>query len=126
MMLALYRTKYRSRKWYQQIALHLISRCAVNAWIIYREMGGLNSYLDFLTEICVTLMAGTPQSIDSDEEQPEPPPPKKRMKASSRGGSRIFRTSVKICLADVALSAMWAWSRLGVVDSRHEGGGSGR
>ena len=83
MMLALYRTKYRSRKWYQQIALHLISRCAVNAWIIYREMGGLNSYLDFLTEICVTLMAGTPQSIDSDEEQPEPPPPKKRMKASS-------------------------------------------
>ena len=29
MMLALYRTKYRSRKWNQRIALHLISQCAV-------------------------------------------------------------------------------------------------
>ena len=84
MMLALYRTKYRCRKWYQRIALHLISQCAVNAWIIYREMGGLKSYLDFLTEICVTLMVGKPQSDDSDEDQPEPlPPPKKRMKASN-------------------------------------------
>ena len=34
MLLALYRTKYRSRKWYQRIAFHLISQCAVNAWII--------------------------------------------------------------------------------------------
>ncbi len=83
MMLALYRTKYRSRKWYQRIALHLISQCAVNAWIIYREMGGLKSYLDFLTEICVTLMAGKPQSDESDEDQPEAPPPKKRVKASN-------------------------------------------
>ena len=58
MIMALYCTKYRSCKWYQRIALHLISQCAVNAWIIYKEMGGLKTYLDFLTEICVTLMAG--------------------------------------------------------------------
>ena len=83
MMLALYQTKYRSRKWYQRIALHLISQCAVNAWIIYREMGGLKSYLNFLTEICVTLMVGKPQSDQSEEESPEPAQPKKRMKASS-------------------------------------------
>lgn len=84
MMLALYRTKYRSRKWYQRIALHMISQCAVNAWIIYKEMGGSKSYLDFLTEICVTLMVGTGQSKDSDEDQSEPkPPPLKRVKASS-------------------------------------------
>ncbi|XP_028399194.1 piggyBac transposable element-derived protein 3-like isoform X1 [Dendronephthya gigantea] len=84
MMLALYRTKYRCRKWYQRIALHMISQCAVNAWIIYKEIGGTKSYLDFLTEVCVTLMVGKPRSEESDEDLPEPPPsPKKRMRASS-------------------------------------------
>ena len=61
MMLSLYRTKYRSRKWYQRIALHLISQCAVNAWIIYREMGGAESYLKFRTKICITLLTGNRQ-----------------------------------------------------------------
>jgi hypothetical protein len=80
MMLSLYRTKYRSRKWYQRIALHLISQCAVNAWIIYREMDGAESYLKFLTEIFVTLLTGNLQGEASDNEPPAPP--KKRMKAT--------------------------------------------
>lgn len=61
MMLALYRTKYRSRKWYQRIAFHLISQCAVNTWIIYREIGGADSYLKFLSEIC-----DVPESVRFD------------------------------------------------------------
>ena len=83
MMLALCRTKYRPRKWYQRIALHLTSQCAVNAWILYREMGGLKSYLNLLTEICIMLMVGKPQSDPSDEDSRDPIPPKKGMKASS-------------------------------------------
>ena len=77
---------YDSKRILQHIALHLISQCAVNAWIICREMGGLKSYLDFDTEICVTLMAGKLRSDQSDEDQSEPsppPPPPKRMKGSS-------------------------------------------
>ena len=46
--------------------------------------GGLKSCLDFLTEICVSLKAGKPQSDQSDEDQAEPSqPPPKRMKGSS-------------------------------------------
>jgi hypothetical protein len=41
-----------------------------------------------------------------------------------RGGSRIFRTSVKI-FWQTGRYRRWAWSRLGVVDYRR-GGGSGR
>ena len=68
--------------------MDLISQCAVNAWIIYQEMGGLKSCLDFLTEICVSLMAGKPQSDQSDEDQAEPSqPPPKRMKGSSVQGT---------------------------------------
>jgi hypothetical protein len=38
-----------------------------------------------------------------------------------RGGSRIFRTSVKI-VWQTGLYRVWAWSRLGVVDYRRGGG----
>lgn len=77
MLLALYRTKYRSRKWYQRIAFHLISQCAVNAWIIHREIGGQYSYLDFLTEICVSLINASPDNDSLFE-----PPSTKRVKAA--------------------------------------------
>jgi hypothetical protein len=48
--------------------------------IIYREMGGAERYLKFLTEICITLLTGNPQGEASDNELPAPP--KKRMKAT--------------------------------------------
>ena len=33
-LLASYRTNYRSRKWHHRFAFHMISQCAVNAWIM--------------------------------------------------------------------------------------------
>jgi hypothetical protein len=57
MFLSIYRTKHRSRKWYQRIAFHLISLAAVNAFVMYREIGGSGSFLDFIVDICRCLLA---------------------------------------------------------------------
>ena len=76
MLLSLYHTKYRSRKWYQRIAFHLISQCAVNAWIIYQQIGGNNSYLKFLTSICISLINSTSPDV------PEFQPSTKRVKSN--------------------------------------------
>ncbi|CAB4042187.1 Hypothetical predicted protein [Paramuricea clavata] len=57
MFLSLYRTKHRSRKWYHCIAFHLISLAAVNAFVMYREIGGSGSFLDFIVDVCRCLLA---------------------------------------------------------------------
>ena len=55
MMLALYRTRFRTRKWYQWIATQLFSQACVNSWIIHRSLHVANNgltYLEFLLNIC--------------------------------------------------------------------------
>lgn len=43
MYLALYRSKIRTRKWYHRITFHLFSLAVVNAFVVYREVGGHGS-----------------------------------------------------------------------------------
>ena len=76
MLLALYRTKFRSRKLYHRVSFHLISQCGVNAWIVYRQIGSTDSYLCFLTSICISLANPSPA-----EETEYEPPTRKRVKA---------------------------------------------
>ena len=45
MFLTLYRTKLKTRKWYHRIAIHLLSVAIVNAFVIYKEVGGKGSLL---------------------------------------------------------------------------------
>lgn len=71
MLLSLYRTKHRSKKWYHRIAFHLISLAAVNAFVLYREIGGEGSLVDFLVDICRCLLAAATQgSNDSSNDEP--------------------------------------------------------
>ena len=58
MMLALYRSKNSSRKWYHRIIFHIVSQCAaVNARVVYRDIGGQNSYIEFLAKYVLCLLA---------------------------------------------------------------------
>ena len=57
MFLSLYRSKMRSKKWYHRIAFHLLQLTAVNSYSLYKEIGGNGSYLDFLVDICRSLVA---------------------------------------------------------------------
>ena len=57
MFLSLYRSKMRSKKWYHRIAFHLLQLTAVNSYSLYKEIGGNGSYLDFLVDICGSLVA---------------------------------------------------------------------
>lgn len=50
MMLALYPSKCIFRKWFHQIVFHIVSQRAANAWVICRELGGQESYLETLSE----------------------------------------------------------------------------
>ena len=56
MLLSLYRTKYRSRKWYHRVAFHLFSLAVCNSWIMHKSMGGNKRLVDFLAEICISLI----------------------------------------------------------------------
>ena len=78
MLLSLYRTKCRSRKWYIRIFNHLLNLCVVNGWCIYREMGGEGCMKEFLVDIARSLMAGVEQ-VDDEE------PPAKRPVRSLKG-----------------------------------------
>ena len=40
MLLSLYRTKYRSRKWYYRVAFHLFSQAVYNPWMDYEKLSG--------------------------------------------------------------------------------------
>lgn len=65
-LLSLYRTRFRTRKWYLRIVFHLFSLSAVNGWNIYRQLGGNESLLKFLGKICFSLIKGSvePASIN--------------------------------------------------------------
>ena len=52
MLLSLYRTKYRLRKWYHRLAFHLLSLAVINSWTIYRQTPGL--YIDKLLDYIST------------------------------------------------------------------------
>ena len=58
MLMSLYRSRFRCRKWYHRIAFHLFSLSAVNSWIIYQQLGGNNTLADFLGNICFSLTEG--------------------------------------------------------------------
>ena len=47
MLLALHKTKCKISKWYR-ITFHLFSLAVVNAWVVYREIGGSGALLPFL------------------------------------------------------------------------------
>ena len=59
MLLSLYRTKYRSRKWYHRVSFHLFSLAVCNSWIMHKSMGGNKRLVDFSAEICISLISGT-------------------------------------------------------------------
>ena len=56
----------RTTKWYHRIAFHLFMLAAVNSFIIYHQLGGTGSLLDFLTDICRSLLFE--ESNDSESE----------------------------------------------------------
>ena len=66
MYLAVYRTKMHTTKWYCRITFHLFSLAAVNSFLIYHQLGGTNSLLDSLTDICRSLLFG--ENNDSESE----------------------------------------------------------
>ena len=67
MLLSVYGTKYRSRKWYHRVAFHLFSLKVCNSWIIYQKLDGDNkSFVDFLAEICILLMYEVSSTADSE------------------------------------------------------------
>ena len=68
MMLSLYKTKCRTRKWYHRIFIHLLHLAVVNSWVIYQEVGGRGNLFDFLINISRYLM----NSNDSDDFDSEP------------------------------------------------------
>lgn len=81
MLLSLYRTKMRTRKWYRRIAFHLISLAVVNSFVVYRQLGGTGSLLDFHVDICRSLLQGE-NNIGSDEEDTPPAKKTRSLKAS--------------------------------------------
>ena len=58
MVMALYKSKCKTSKLYQRIAIHLLSLAVVNAWVIYRESGGAGALLPFLQSIAICLVKG--------------------------------------------------------------------
>ena len=68
MMLSLYKTKCRTRKWYHHIFIHLLHLVVVNASVIYQEVGDRGNLLDFLINISRCLM----NSNDNDNFDPGP------------------------------------------------------
>ena len=37
MLISLYRTPYKTRRWYLRVVVHLLDICKVNAWLLYRR-----------------------------------------------------------------------------------------
>ena len=71
MLLSLYRSKMRSRKWYHRIVVHLVSLALVNSFTVYRQIGGTGSLLDFQLDVCRCLLKAD-QLIDSHEDVANP------------------------------------------------------
>ena len=57
MYLPLYRSKFRSRKWYHRIVTHFFNLAVVNSYVLYKELGRNGPLVDFLSDICRFLMA---------------------------------------------------------------------
>ena len=57
MLMALYKSKCRTSKWYQRIDIHLFSLAVVNV-VIYRESGGTGALLPFRQSIAICLVKG--------------------------------------------------------------------
>ena len=81
-LLSIYRTKFRSRKWYLRIAFHLMSLCATNAWLLYKQIGGKDPLLKFLISVSNSLIQGKPTVAESDEWDLHPEPRQKSLKRS--------------------------------------------
>ena len=37
MLISLYRTPYKTRRWYLRVVVHLLDICKVNSWLLYRR-----------------------------------------------------------------------------------------
>lgn len=80
MMLALYRTKLKTKKWYKRIFTHLLDLCVVNSWFLYRQATKSKMQMvHFKLELARSLIK-THQEVD---QQPEVPMnPVKRMRSA--------------------------------------------
>ena len=80
MLLPLYRTKFRSRKWYHLIAFHLVSLALVNTFTVFHQIGGKGSKLDFQIEVYRSSIKAD-KVRDSDEDTENPPRFQRSLKA---------------------------------------------
>ena len=80
MLLSLYRTKLRSRKWYHCIVFHLVSLALINSFTVYRQIGGKGSLLEFQIKICRCLLKAD-KEVDSNEDMENPPRYQRSLKA---------------------------------------------
>ena len=58
MLLSLYKTKNRTKKWYHRIFFHLLNVAIMNSWILHRSTGGEGVILDFVLDVERCLMTG--------------------------------------------------------------------
>ena len=80
MLVSLYRTKLRSRKWYHCIVFHLVSLALINSFTVYRQIGGKGSLLEFRIEICSCLVKAD-KEVDSNEDMENSPRFQRSLKA---------------------------------------------
>ena len=71
MLLSLYHSNMKSRKWYHRIVVHLVFLALVNFFTAYRQIGGTWSLLDFQLDIFRCFLKAD-QSINSDEDVANP------------------------------------------------------
>jgi hypothetical protein len=58
MMVAVYRVRYRIRKWWFPIYAWSLNVCAVNGWRLRMQVTGVKEpFLDFVRELCVAMMS---------------------------------------------------------------------
>ena len=67
-------------KWYHRIAFHLFSLAGVNLFVIYRQLRDTGLLLDFLTEVCRSLLLG--QNNGNEKENIIPAKKVRSLKAS--------------------------------------------
>ena len=58
----------RQKKWCHRIFFHLLTLSVVNAWRIYREIGGNGTLFDFIISISRCLISATSESNDENQE----------------------------------------------------------
>lgn len=82
MLLAIYRTRFKTQKWYHRLAFHMISQSVVNAWFIHKALcasvGNTPfTYLQFLSKVCESMISANNYVEISDDELFDPEPSKK-------------------------------------------------